>query len=131
MAIFPRMILAWNVDSTADITEQSLRLFCVLEPKLDILVIGTGDEEVTLDMIKRIKTITQKYKLIVEVLKTEAAVTTFNFLNAESRVVAAALIPPKKLKFNDMGLLAAQARHEELYGTDKLIEGGDQIILKD
>lgn len=131
MAIFPRMILAWNVDSVDDINEHSLRLFFVLEPQLDILVIGTGDAEVTPDVIAHIKAITQKYGLNVEILKTEAAVTTFNFLNAESRLVAAALIPPKKIKFNDMDLLLTQARHKELYGKDPLLEDqSDQILPK-
>lgn len=131
MVIFPRTIFAWNVNTTDDIDEHSLRLFCVLEPKLDILIIGTGDEEVTPDLINRIKAITRKYDLTVEVLKTEPAVTTFNFLNAESRMVAAALIPPKKLKFNDMDLMLTQARHQELYGADPLLEESqDQIVPK-
>lgn len=131
MVIFPRMIFGWNVDNVSHIDEHSLRLFFALEPKPDILVIGTGDEEVTPELIKRIKSITKKYNLTVEILKTEAAVTTFNFLNAESRIVAAALIPPKKIKFNDMGLLLTQARHKQLYGDDPLLEApDDQIVPK-
>lgn len=39
-------------------------------------------------------------------------------MNAESRFVAAAMIPPKKLKFNDMDLLADAERHKQLYGPD-------------
>lgn len=131
MAIFPRSILGWNVDMTKHIDEHSLRLFCILEPKLDILIIGTGDEEVTPALINRIRSITKKYNLTVEVLKTEAAVSTFNWMNAESRFVAAALIPPKKMKFNDMGLLASQARYEQLYGRDPLLEDqNDGIVPK-
>lgn len=132
MAIFPRMIFVWNVDSIEDVDEHSLSLFCVMEPKLDILVIGTGDAEVTPQLVQRIKAITKKYKLTVEVLKTEAAIATFNFLNAESRVVAAALIPPKKLKFNDMDLMLNEARHKQLYGTDPLLENhqNEQIVPK-
>lgn len=131
MAIFPRMILAWNVNSVEDIDERALRLFLVLEPKLDVLIIGTGDEEVTPKLIESIRAITQKYKINVEVLKTEAAVTTFNFLNADSRMVAAALIPPKKLKFNDMDLMLSQERHRQLYGKDPLLDNqNDQILPK-
>lgn len=131
MAIFPRSILGWNVDNINHIDEHSLRLFLMLEPKIDILVIGTGSENVTPDLIKRIKAITKNYKLTVEVLKTEAAVTTFNFLNIESRLVAAALIPPKKMEFNDMDLMLTQERHKQLYGNDPLLEGqDDQIVSK-
>lgn len=39
-------------------------------------------------------------------------------MNAESRLVAAAMIPPKKITFNDMGLLTAAQRQKELYGPD-------------
>lgn len=39
-------------------------------------------------------------------------------MNAESRFVAAAMIPPKKIIFNDMGLLTAAQRQKELYGPD-------------
>lgn len=39
-------------------------------------------------------------------------------MNAESRFVAAAMIPPKKITFSDMGLLTAAERKKELYGAD-------------
>lgn len=39
-------------------------------------------------------------------------------MNAESRFVAAAMIPPKQLHFNDMGLLANLERQKQLYGTN-------------
>lgn len=39
-------------------------------------------------------------------------------MNAESRLVAAAMIPPKKVTFSDMGLLTAAERRKELYGAD-------------
>lgn len=39
-------------------------------------------------------------------------------MNAESRFVAAAMIPPQKLKFNDMDLLADTERQKQLYAPD-------------
>ncbi|KER19761.1 hypothetical protein T265_11541 [Opisthorchis viverrini] len=42
-----------------------------------------------------------KRNLGVEVLPTQAAVGTFNFLNSEGRYVAAALIPPRRLDIYD------------------------------
>lgn len=41
-------------------------------------------------------------------------------MNAESRFVAAAMIPPKKIAFNDMDLLAAIERRKQLYGPDDI-----------
>lgn len=47
------------------------------------------------------------------------ACATFNFLNADSRYVAAALIPPKKPVLHDMKFLADKERRKEIYGEDK------------
>ena len=41
--MFPKTIFSWNVEGTEDINERSLSLFKHLEPKVDILIIGTGD----------------------------------------------------------------------------------------
>lgn len=70
MAIFPRSILSWNIQTVDDITEESLSLFCVMEPKLEILVIGVGDGDVSPALSNRIKGITRKYKINVEILPT-------------------------------------------------------------
>lgn len=48
----------------------------------------------------------------------QQACTTFNFMNAESRFVAAAMIPPKMIQFNDMGYLAAVERQKQLYDPE-------------
>lgn len=39
-------------------------------------------------------------------------------MNAESRFVAAAMIPPKEITYSDMGLLTAAERRRDLYGAD-------------
>lgn len=72
MVIFPRTVLSWNVNSVEDINEHSLRLMLVVEPKLELLVIGIGNEEVTPDLINRITQIVKPYHIRVEILKTEA-----------------------------------------------------------
>ncbi|KAH9512716.1 NADH dehydrogenase [ubiquinone] 1 alpha subcomplex assembly factor 3 [Bulinus truncatus] len=93
--VFPRAILSWKVPSADKITPESLSLFSLLEPKLDILLIGKGDWNAKVDysVIKYLKS----HKINVEILPTEHACSTFNFLNSERRVVAAALIPPKEM----------------------------------
>lgn len=48
-------------------------------------------------------------------------------MNAESRYIAAAMLPPEKLKFNDMDLLAAAERHKQLYGPDEIIPDQTKI----
>jgi len=92
--LFPRTVLSWNVASAKDITPESLTLFSLLEPKLDVLVIGTGDGSCKPDTPK-IVAYCRRLGINVEILRTEEACATFNFLNGEYRHVAAALIPPE------------------------------------
>uniref|UniRef100_A0A1B0D502 NADH dehydrogenase [ubiquinone] 1 alpha subcomplex assembly factor 3 n=1 Tax=Phlebotomus papatasi TaxID=29031 RepID=A0A1B0D502_PHLPP len=101
MAIFPRIALSWNVGSYEDINEKTLSLFTVLEPKIDILVVGVGDEKITPQFSRRIIDFIRSSRINVEVLNTEQACSTFNFLNSEGRVVAGAMIPPRTIRVGD------------------------------
>ncbi|XP_034106869.1 NADH dehydrogenase [ubiquinone] 1 alpha subcomplex assembly factor 3 [Drosophila nasuta] len=118
ISVFPRSVLSWNVNSFEDINEQSLSLFPTLEPKIDILVIGIGDQAPTASLSKRVIEFMKKYKINVEVLRTEQACATFNFLNAEGRMVACALIPPVHISYNENDVLQTKLRHKQLYETD-------------
>lgn len=93
LAVFPRTILHWNVNTAEELTTESLSLFCLLEPKIDILIIGTGDKNIlpSKDVLKFLKS----NKISAEILPTDQACSTFNFLNAEGRLVAGAFIPPE------------------------------------
>lgn len=72
MVIFPRTVLSWNVDTTDDVDEHSLRLLLALEPKLELLIIGTGDVEVTPEFYNRILDIVKPHGIRLEILKTES-----------------------------------------------------------
>lgn len=54
-----------------DINEDSLSLFYTLEPKIDILVLGIGDQKVTPKFSRKIIEFMRKYRINVEVLSTE------------------------------------------------------------
>ncbi|XP_056357776.1 NADH dehydrogenase [ubiquinone] 1 alpha subcomplex assembly factor 3 isoform X2 [Oenanthe melanoleuca] len=92
-AVLPRSILQWNVGSHRDISHESLSLFRLLEPQIEILVLGTGDR------VERLHPATLKQMrdcgIAVEVQDTANACATFNFLMNERRLVAAGLIPPR------------------------------------
>jgi len=103
-----RTILSWNIGSYEDIDEKSLSLFYLLEPKIDVLVIGTGDQPITPKFSKNIMAFMKKYNINVEVLPTEQACTTFNFLNGENRVVAAAIIPPNHFSYSENDVVRQQ-----------------------
>lgn len=59
-----------------DITEESLSLFTALDPKLDLLIIGIGDQTASPTLSKRILGFMKKYKINVEVLRTEQVSNT-------------------------------------------------------
>ncbi|OQR78544.1 hypothetical protein BIW11_06337 [Tropilaelaps mercedesae] len=92
IAVFPRSLFQWNVQSVNDITEEAITLFLKLEPKLDILVIGYGENDKKRPM--HLYKLCSQHRIGLEVLPTDKACATFNFLNSESRCVAAGIIPP-------------------------------------
>lgn len=94
-------MFAWNVERVEDITEKSLCMFALLDPKIEILVLGTGDKNITPEFQTRIFRFMKKYNVNMEVLPTEAACATYNFLCSEGRVCAAALIPPNTLNVSE------------------------------
>ncbi|KAM7402128.1 hypothetical protein PAMP_017395 [Pampus punctatissimus] len=91
-AVLPPAILQWNVGSHKEITEESVSLFHMLEPRIEILVLGTGArlERINPSVLALLKS----KGIAVEVQDTPNACATFNFLTSERRVAAAGLIPP-------------------------------------
>ncbi|XP_071376802.1 NADH dehydrogenase [ubiquinone] 1 alpha subcomplex assembly factor 3 [Centroberyx affinis] len=91
-AVLPPAILQWNVGTHKDITEESVSLFHMLEPRIEILVLGTGArvERINPGVLALLKS----KGISVEVQDTPNACATFNFLTSERRVAAAGLIPP-------------------------------------
>ncbi|KAG5883226.1 hypothetical protein JTB14_011418 [Gonioctena quinquepunctata] len=118
MVIFPRSVLSWNVDDVSEITEESFSLLSILEPKIDILVLGVGDKIENFNFYKKILPFSRKYKIPFEILPTEQACATFNFLNAEGRNVVAALIPPRHIETTNDDELQSKLRYQNLYEID-------------
>ncbi|XP_020789871.1 NADH dehydrogenase [ubiquinone] 1 alpha subcomplex assembly factor 3 [Boleophthalmus pectinirostris] len=91
-AVLPPAILQWKVGSHTDITEESVSLFHMIEPRIEILVLGTGAKVERID--PAVLALLKKKGISVEVQDTPNACATFNFLTSERRVAAAGLIPP-------------------------------------
>ncbi|KAG9483459.1 hypothetical protein GDO78_009398, partial [Eleutherodactylus coqui] len=79
------------VGSHEDISVESLSLFHLLVPKIEILVLGTGSRVERLD--PAITRFMREKGVAVEVQDTPNACATYNFMISERRVTAAALIP--------------------------------------
>ncbi len=106
IAILPTCVLAWrNVRGPEDISPASLSLFSLLHPRPDVVLVGAGDRggvDIILgkDRKKSDKMLTRlrEMRLNVEVLPTEHAVSTYNYLCTEGRAVGAALLPPDTVR---------------------------------
>ena len=51
VAFLPKSFYSWKVKYACDITIASLQLFTVVEPRVEILVIGTGEKQYLKDSI--------------------------------------------------------------------------------
>lgn len=56
----------------------------MLDPKIDVLVLGIGDHQVTPEFSKRIMQFMQKYNVNVEILATES-VTIYTHTHRQKR----------------------------------------------
>ncbi|KAE9551996.1 hypothetical protein FO519_004794 [Halicephalobus sp. NKZ332] len=125
IAVFPKTVLSWRVVSPENITPESLELFFMLQPKIDILVVGVGDRS-DLDAVRnRIAPVVKEHKIGLEIMPTEDAIPTFNFLNNEMRYVAAALYPPRNLVVTDDEYAQALLHMRDYFEMDEhpLLQG--------
>ncbi|CAD5218817.1 unnamed protein product [Bursaphelenchus okinawaensis] len=112
IAVFPTVAVSWKVCRPEDINEESLGLFFALRPKLDVLVLGVGARK-NLDIVRRnVAKLSSKYRVGIELLVSEEAVTTFNYLNEERRYVAGAFFPQEDLKVSEEENVQSLAMHQ-------------------
>lgn len=82
--------LIWkNVQTVNDINLDSVRLIELLNPKPELFLIGTG---INPYLFPDIQTKFEKIGIAVEVMSTKNALSTFNVLCQEDRLVACALL---------------------------------------
>ncbi|KAG5680339.1 hypothetical protein PVAND_009850 [Polypedilum vanderplanki] len=63
MIILPRSVLSWNIENFNHINENSLSIFKVIEPKMDLIVIGIGDQKPTAEFQRKILAFMRKYNV--------------------------------------------------------------------
>ena len=128
VAAFPRTVLPWNVFNVDELTEAAFSLFLALQPKLDLLVLGIGDKGCRCP--DHILQFLLKEGLRVEVLPSEMACTTFNYLTDERRWVAAALIAPKTVEYSAVNFASYRERQRmhRSDADDQFDEGSDSLF---
>lgn len=89
--VFPNQTIAWDVTDFAGLTVASFTAVIEAEPKVEILLLGSGPKMQLLPGALRRDL--RASGVIVDVMDTGAACRTYNVLLAEGRRVAAALLP--------------------------------------
>lgn len=91
----PSACYMWNVRHPSEITVEKLAPLRLLRPKLEYFFIGsaTGVSPSIIDNIRR-ELADEQSTMVVEPMDLPNAMGTFNVLNGEDRMVAAALILP-------------------------------------
>ncbi|GAB2228031.1 hypothetical protein Droror1_Dr00009860 [Drosera rotundifolia] len=85
------LLLSWSPKKFSEITPDSLSLFQILRPVPEILILGCGKyiQPVGTELQRFIRSTGMKY----EAVDSRNAASTYNILNEEGRIVAAALLP--------------------------------------
>ncbi|XP_062522797.1 NADH dehydrogenase [ubiquinone] 1 alpha subcomplex assembly factor 3-like [Corticium candelabrum] len=95
VALLPRAILQWKISDRKELTPEAFSLFHLVEPRIEILVLGLGDRSDRLN--PDVHNFLRRKGIPVEIQSTQHACATFNFLMEEGRIAAAGLIPPTVL----------------------------------
>jgi uncharacterized protein len=100
IAVLPDLATQWRgVAAPSDITYESLTLFILAKPKLDILIIGTGKRTEMVSPALRAQM--RAHGIVLECMASDKALATFNILAEESRNVGAALLTMNHSTFQD------------------------------
>lgn len=92
--LFRKSFLLWNARTFEDITVDSLALFSLLHPTIEVLFIGCGElqpSRLPADLVQHFKA----KGIVLEASTSVNAAATFNILISEGRNVAAALLTNK------------------------------------
>ncbi|KAE8646648.1 hypothetical protein Csa_005003 [Cucumis sativus] len=85
------LLMSWTPKKFSEITSDSLSIFQIVRPIPEILILGCGryTEPVNPELRQFIRSTGMK----LEAVDTRNAASTYNILNEEGRIVAAALLP--------------------------------------
>ncbi|KFD63439.1 hypothetical protein M514_24365 [Trichuris suis] len=86
-----------QVATLDEITEESISLLTMVEPKPDLVVLGAGDKENVGVLEKRLRSFLRENKLSAEIMATPDACPMINYLNADQRYVVGLLFPVSNL----------------------------------
>lgn len=89
--VLPDRTLPWEATDVASLSVEDFGPILTAEPKVEILLLGTGS---TMRMIpKALRLALREQGVVVELMDSRAVCRTYNVLLAEGRRVAAAMLP--------------------------------------
>lgn len=89
--VLPDRTLSWDATDVASLSVEDFAPVLAAEPKVEILLLGTGG---TMRMIpKALRLTLREQGVVVELMDSRAVCRTYNVLLAEGRRVAAAMLP--------------------------------------
>ena len=90
--LLPQVSLLFHVNRLEELTPDSLEVLRLLDPPIEVLIVGTGRT------VQPLPPATEEWLaahcIAPEISPTRHACSTFNFMGAEGRQVAAVLFPP-------------------------------------
>ncbi|KAH7659160.1 NADH dehydrogenase [ubiquinone] 1 alpha subcomplex assembly factor 3 protein [Dioscorea alata] len=91
LLIIDNKLMSWSPKRFSEITVESLSIFQIVRPVPEILILGCGRhiEPVSPELRRFIRSTGMK----LEAIDSRNAASTYNILNEEGRIVAAALLP--------------------------------------
>lgn len=107
--------MLWKPRRFEEITQDSLCLAGIIDPPIELLIIGCG-AEIRHDFNRSYRETLKRQGVVIELLNSVDACATFNILNAEDRRVAAAILsltpaPVKAFQPEDVQRLTTRQDH--------------------
>jgi len=93
--VLPDRVMSWRAESLETVDADSLSALLSVEPRPEILLLGSGDRQAFLPPARR-QRLKDGLGMAIDCMDSGAACRTFNVLMAEGRRVAAALLPVGK-----------------------------------
>jgi len=124
---FNNFTLLWNMQHIVNITPRSLAIVHMIHPKPQILLIGTGDNQININ--PSLYGYFSRKGIAVEAMTNAHVISTFNVLVAEGRPVCAALVSQTPVSRDDACLYTPDVQLMETEKDRKIIETLAQDLL--
>ncbi|KAG9452239.1 hypothetical protein H6P81_005143 [Aristolochia fimbriata] len=91
LLVIDKLLMSWSPTKFSEVTPDSLSIFKLVRPIPEIMILGCGKQ---IELVSpQLRQFIRSTGMKLEVLDSRNAASTFNILNEEGRMVAAAVLP--------------------------------------